>query len=214
MRIISGSARGRRLIAPPAKDSSIRPTADRAREALFSILGPKIMNSVVLDLFAGTGALGLEAFSRGAKRVVLVDKGHTSLNILKKNLSIFPDEHLHNYDIIVIKDDLSRPSFVKKLPDSVPPQFDIIFADPPYGKNFSLPILEYISKKNILNEGAIIVIEERQDIILPDQLSHLTRIDRRTYGETGFSFYQPLIKNDNMDDDSTIPSGTNFTGVD
>ena len=201
MRIISGSARGRRLTAPSAKDNSIRPTADRAREALFSILGPRVVNSVVLDLFAGTGALGLEAFSRGAERVVLVDKGHTSIKILQKNLSIFPDIHQHNNDIIVIKDDLTRPGFVKKIPHSVTPRFNIIFADPPYGKDLSLPILEYISKKNILSDDGVIVIEERHSIILPEQLSHLTLIDRRTYGETGFSFFEPSVNTNNLNDD-------------
>lgn len=202
------------MVAPPAKNNSIRPTADRAREALFSILAHRIQNSVVLDLFSGTGALGLEAFSRGARCVVLVDKGHTSLNILKKNASIFPDIHLLKKDIIIIKDDLQRPGFIKKIPDSINPLFDLIFADPPYSKDLSLPILEHICENKLLTTNGIIVIEERHNIVLPAKLSHLELIDRRTYGETGFSFYQYTNVNDITENDMTISSGTDTKGAD
>ena len=84
MRIISGLARGRKL-ATPGQSKSIRPTTDRAREALFSIIGSKVVSANVLDLFAGTGALGLEAFSRGAKQVVFVDFHQTSLQLIQQN---------------------------------------------------------------------------------------------------------------------------------
>ena len=213
MRIISGSARGRKLVAPPAKDNSIRPTADRAREALFSILGQRVQNAAVLDLFAGTGALGLEAFSRGASRIVLVDKGHTSLTVLKKNISIFPDIHLENREIIIIKDDLQRPTFVKKLPESVDPRFDLILADPPYGKNLSLPVLSYICAQNLLKENGLLVIEERQNIVLPETLSYLELTERRTYGETSFSFYKFIKTVSTPDNNQTISPGTNLKGV-
>lgn len=213
MRIISGSARGRRLVAPPAKDNAIRPTADRAREALFSILGQRVQNSAVLDLFAGTGALGLEAFSRGASRVVFVDKGHTSLTVLKKNVSIFPDIHLQNREIIIIKDDLQRPSFIKKFPENTGSQFDLILADPPYGKNLSLPVLQYICDQNLLKDDGLLVIEERHNIVLPETLSYLELTNRRTYGETGFSFYENVKTQSTPDDNQTIPPGTNVKGA-
>jgi 16S rRNA G966 N2-methylase RsmD len=122
--------------------------------------------------------------------------------------------HYDNYDLIIIKDDLSRPSFAKKLPKSVMSQFDIIFVDPPYGKEFSLPVLDYITKKNLLSDRGVIVVEERHNIILPDQLSCLTLIDRRTYGETGFSFYQHTHCPDNINNDMTIPSEISLPGVD
>jgi 16S rRNA (guanine966-N2)-methyltransferase len=190
LRIISGTARGRKLTTPPQKDISIRPTSDRAREALFNILGGRVINSQVLDLFAGTGALGLESLSRGAQRAVLVDKGHTALTIIKKNVSIFPTEYLDNKKIVVIKDDLQRPCFLKKLPQDIVPQFDIIFADPPYDRNLSLPILQFINDNNILVSNGLIILEERYNIVLPSKLSNIELIDRRKYGETGFSFYQ------------------------
>lgn len=189
MRIISGTARGRKLTAPPEKDTSIRPTADRAREALFSILGQRVNNSQVLDLFAGTGALGLEVISRGGRQLVLVDNGHLSLSILKKNVSIFPAEYLLNKSIVIIKDDLLKPSFLKKLPENIAPQFDIIFADPPYDRDLSLPVIQFINDNKVLNPDGVLVIEERHDIILPVRLSNIKCIDKRKYGETGFSFY-------------------------
>lgn len=190
MRIISGIARGRKLSTPPQKVHSIRPTADRAREALFNILGQRVKNAQVLDLFAGTGALGLEALSRGAERVVLVDKDHLSLSIIKKNVAIFPPEYLSSKKIIVIKDDLQRPSFIKKLPEHIGPQFDLIFADPPYDKDLSRTILHFIDDQKILKTDGLIVIEERYNITLPTKLTAIELIDKRKYGETGFSFYQ------------------------
>ena len=145
-------------------------------------------NSQVLDLFAGTAALGLEAFSRGAQHVVLVDKNPLSLAIIKKNISLFSGAK-EEQNIIVIKDDLYHPNFLKKLPDNISRQFDLIFADPPYGKDFSLPILQYVNDNNVLRNDGTIIIEERHDIVLPEQLSRLKRFDSRKYGETGFSFY-------------------------
>lgn len=190
LRIISGTARGRKLTAPPEKDTSIRPTADRAREALFNILGQRVKNSQVLDLFAGTGALGLEVISRGGRQLVLVDNGHLSLRIIKKNVSIFPARYLLNKSIVIIKDDLQKPSFLKKLPENITPQFDIIFADPPYDRDLSLPVLQFINDNNVLNPHGVLVIEERHDIILPAKLSNLECMDQRTYGETRFTFYK------------------------
>ena len=210
MRIISGTARGRKLFTPPQKAHSIRPTADRAREALFNILGQRVKGSQVLDLFAGTGALGLEAFSRGAERVILVDKGHLSLNIIKKNVSIFPSEYHNSQKIIIIKDDLQKPSFLKKLPEIIAPQFDLIFADPPYDTDLSRPILHFIDDQNILKLGGLIIIEERHNITLPTKLSNIELFDKRKYGETGFSFYQKTEPTQYENNNTTIQSGKNF----
>ncbi len=207
MRIISGTARGRKLLTPPQKDNSIRPTADRAREALFNILGGRIDNSQVLDLFAGTGALGLEALSRGAKKVVFVDNGHLSLNIIKKNISLFPVENQQKNQFIVIKDDLQRPSFLKKLPVDIIPQFDIIFADPPYEKDLSTSILQFINDHQLLKPDGLIVIEERYNITLPKKLSRLEQSDIRKYGEACFSFYQAVDPANRVNNDKAILSG-------
>jgi len=207
LRIISGSARGRKLSTPPQKDNSIRPTADRAREALFNILGPRVNNSQVLDLFAGTGALGLEALSRGAKRVILVDKGHLALSIIKKNVSLFPVEDQQNKRIIVIKDDLQRPSFLKKLPLDIAPQFDIIFADPPYEQDMSTSILRFIDDHQILKPDGLLVIEERYNISLPKTLHRLELNNQRKYGEACFSFYHAVESAKRINNEETIQSG-------
>lgn len=190
MRIISGIARGRKLVTPPQKDNSIRPTADRAREALFNILGDRIKKSQVLDLFAGTGALGLEALSRGAQKVVFVDNGLLSLNIITKNTSLFPLEGQQNDTFFIIKDNLQSPSFLKKLPLGINPRFDIIFADPPYEKDLSISILQFINNNQLLIPNGLLIIEERFNVNLPARLSHLELTDKRKYGEACFSFYQ------------------------
>jgi 16S rRNA (guanine966-N2)-methyltransferase len=206
LRIISGSARGRKLTTPPQKDTSIRPTADRAREALFNIIGQRVKNSQVLDLFAGTGALGLEALSRGAERVILVERGHLALSIIKKNASLFPADGPKNSNCIIIKDDLQRPSFLKKLPLDITPQFDIIFADPPYEQNMSTSILQFIDDHHILKSNGLLVIEERYNITLPKKLQRLELNSVRKYGEACFSFYHAIDPEKRETIEEAIPS--------
>ena len=122
MRIIGGQWRGRRLFAPDGTDT--RPTADRVKESLFNILGYRFMGSRVLDLFAGSGALGLECLSRGASEVVFNDVSKDSIGILKKNLEKLKlkpngeEAKMHGHDYLVCL-------------DAVKPAFDLIFIDPP-----------------------------------------------------------------------------------
>lgn len=149
----------------------------------------RVNKAQVLDLFAGTGALGLEAMSRGSRQLVLVDHGHLSLRIIKKNVSIFPAGYLQNKSIVIIKDDLQNPTFLNKLPENIAPQFDIIFADPPYDRDLALPVLQYVNDNNLLNSGGVFVIETRHDIILPSTFSNIACTDQRKYGEARFTFY-------------------------
>src|SRR5665648_882230 len=93
MRIISGWAKGRKLFTPPARETIIRPTSDRAREALFNIIGGQVQGASVLDLFAGTGALGIEALSRGAKNVCFVDFHPQALDLIRRNIQICMDAY-------------------------------------------------------------------------------------------------------------------------
>lgn len=190
MRIISGSLKGRKLYTPPAKETSIRPTSDRAREALFNILGNSVNGAMVLDLFAGTGAFGLEAFSRKARYVVFIDNSMLALRILKKNISLCLQSSSAPGEIRVIKKDLSQPVELKTLPNECCLGFDIIFVDPPYGKNLSLSTLNFINNSCLLKKEGLLIVEERSSIDLPVRLSHLQQIDQRNYGETGFNFYQ------------------------
>ncbi len=151
MRIIGGTAKGRRLQTPPKSTAKrtgrpvIRPTADRAREALFSIIGSEVENGEVLDLFAGTGALGLEALSRGARSAVFVDKNSQSIKLIQKNIELcgFSDKSS------VIKRDLAKSlSFLEKiLPGK---EFSLIFIDPPYKKGLSLNMIKELSSGSLV----------------------------------------------------------------
>ena len=205
MRIISGYARGLRLKSPQGQ--AIRPTSDRAREALFNIIDHRIQDALVLDLFAGTGAFGIEALSRGARQSTFVDNSPNAIILIKKNLQLFQKtlpvdlvkstlpnrvlSHSVPQPASVIKYDLRRESFfIKNTGKSFPPFFDLIFLDPPYEKGLSLQTLTFLDKSDFLTESGLLIAEERSEIELPDSFSTLTMVERRKYGETGFWFYR------------------------
>ena len=163
----------------------IRPTSDRAREALFNILGQEIRNANVLDLFAGTGALGLEALSRSARLAVFVDHSSQALHLIEKNINLcgFSDRS------IVAKRDLSNGLYFleKLLPNA---EFSIIFVDPPYRKGLAETMLFEIVKTNFLSDSGLVVIEEDALEELPAGVDELQLVDRRRYGDTGFWLYR------------------------
>jgi len=191
LRIIGGTARGRRLQTPAKSTANhrsqqkIRPTSDRSREALFNIIGGEVEGATVLDLYAGTGALGLEALSRAAKQAVFVDKNPKALQIINKNIELcgFSDRTL------VLKRDLSKGLYflLKHLPDIV---FSIIFIDPPYRKGMAVTTLQEIVKTTFLLTGALVVVEEDALADLPPKVAELNLVDQRRYGETGFWLYR------------------------
>lgn len=193
MRIISGFAKGRQLISPPANNRTIRPTSDRAREALFSILDHLVKGSKVLDLFSGTGALGLEAFSRGAHFVVLVDHSNLALGVIKKNSLQCLQGYQGKAEIRVVKHDLRTPLPMAKLPLETHRGFDLIFADPPYAKDFSMAILNFFGNGELLKPTGLLILEERHDVLLPKKHNSLQCVDRRQYGDTAFYFFQPSV---------------------
>jgi 16S rRNA (guanine966-N2)-methyltransferase len=204
LRIISGYAKGLKLKGPHGQ--AIRPTSDRAREALFNIISSRVRNASVLDLFAGTGALGLEALSRGAGHVTFVDNDPNALLLIKKNLQILEKmsafermeqaqsagalTHVTQKSAAVIKFDLRRKSFfLNKARTDHPPFFDLIFLDPPYEKGLSLQTLTYLDQNAFLARHGLLIAEDRAGIELPDSFSTLTIMDKRRYGDTGFWFY-------------------------
>jgi 16S rRNA (guanine966-N2)-methyltransferase len=194
LRIISGIAKGTKLAAPPGKGQSIRPTSDRSREALFSILGKKVIHSRILDLFSGTGALGLEALSRGGKSAVFVDNNSTALKLLRTNIEIFSNTTVAVGNLPaakIVRLDLSRGlgSLTKYLGGETA-EFDIIFLDPPYDKGLSLQTLNHLDNSNHLANDGIIIAEERSKANLPEIFNSFKLIDNRKYGETGFWFYK------------------------
>ena len=189
MRIISGFAGGRKLTPPPLKSNTIRPTADRAREAIFNILGSSVKGQV-LDLFAGTGALGLEALSRGATRLVLVDLHRESLKLLAQNVEIVTGSPSPP-DVTILRHDLKKGLPHKLLTEGNSAGFDLIFLDPPYSMGLSLKMLEWLSNSELVKKDAIVVAEDRSSESLPESCGLLQLFDQRTYGDTGFWLYSP-----------------------
>ena len=186
MRIISGSAKGRKLFSPATGSKTVRPTSDRAREALFNIIGSRVVDCGVLDLFAGTGAFGCEALSRGAAEASFIDNSPISLELVNKNIALIPGGPEKSK---IIKSDLSKGlsgSCLSRLGDS---RFDLIFADPPYLTELSLEILTSLDNSSVLSSDPLIIIEERKNFEPPSQLKRLYLFNQRNYGESSFYFY-------------------------
>jgi 16S rRNA (guanine966-N2)-methyltransferase len=179
MRIIAGEFKGRRLAAVKGR---IRPTSDRVREAIFSVLGAAVAEARVLDLFAGTGALSLEALSRGAKHAVLVEDHPTALNILRQNIQTLGLESRTRV--------LSIPVFgaVKKLA-AQGEQFSLVFLDPPYERGLALKTLVALQDADLLLSAARIVAEHSQRETLPELVGRLQLSQSRRYGDTQVTFY-------------------------
>lgn len=180
MRVITGSVKGMRLISP--KGNRIRPTSDRIKEALFSIIGNKVVDSIFLDGFAGTGNIGIEALSRGARRCYFIDNYRESLSIIKKNLT---NTNLLDQSKLVNK------SFVNGIKNisSFGEKIDIIFLDPPYIKGYIQPALLAILQSYALNkDGTIIIEHSKQDLI--EGQKGLVCYRQKKYGNTILSFYE------------------------
>lgn len=173
MRIIAGEARGRRLFAPPGRDT--RPTLDRVRESLFSILQSRLPGATVLDLFAGSGALAFEALSRGAKRAVLVDSDRCAQAAIRRNL-----EALGYADRATL-----LPMDWRRALERLSGEFDLIFLDPPYRMPGAQDVLPALAP--YLAEGACIAYEH--DRALPPSAPGYTVMDFRAYGDTAISFF-------------------------
>jgi 16S rRNA (guanine966-N2)-methyltransferase len=187
VRITGGTGRGRRIIGPKPANKTIRPTSDRVREAIFNILAPAVSGKTVLDLFAGTGAFGLEALSRGAESVVFVDRDRAALELIARNLkNCCPNAATRAFQL-----DLTRNSSLGRLQKYLPENyiFDLVFLDPPYEKNLAENLLKMVELSGILADESIVIVEEQQNQNLPATINRLELTDRRRYGETGLWFY-------------------------
>lgn len=185
MRIIAGEKKGHLLYTP--KGLLVRPTADRVKESLFSILGDPPENARVLDLFAGTGALGLESLSRGAKEAVFVESHPAAIQVLEKN--IVKLQYQNQARII-------RQFVLKALSKSMG-TFDWIFIDPPYSEGQLHKVLDFLGSPlcSLLKNDTIVITEfSTTKSLQPDRplMRHgrLTLKDERIYGQTGLTFYQ------------------------
>lgn len=178
MRIITGRARGLKLFTP--KDYRVRPTSDRVKEALFNILAPVVQGSTVLDVFAGTGNLGLEAWSRGAADVTFLDESEDSLLLVRKNIAKAKAEKetcVLKGNSLLLLERLYRQGKV----------FDIIFSDPPYRKGLNEKILQKLQKLPLLKQGGILVFEYSQEEELPGEIAACGTVRTEKYGDTKIS---------------------------
>jgi 16S rRNA (guanine966-N2)-methyltransferase len=182
MRLTGGSDRGRRIRAP--RGLGTRPTAAKVREALFNILGPP-PEGAVLDLFAGTGALGLEALSRGVGRVVFIERDRSALTALRDNLKELGFQDRSTVIAADVRTSLRRLSASMNSED----RFSWVFMDPPYA-NETESILAEMTERNMLTGCAVVVVEHDRRHRPPASVGALFLTDRREYGETELSFYR------------------------
>lgn len=175
MRVIAGKLKGKKLLTPA--NDNVRPTLDRIKETLFNIIQFDVADCVFLDLFAGTGGIGIEAYSRGAKEVVFCDASRESLKLIKANLKNL------NIDAFVYEGDFKR--FLKSQP---PEKYGIIFIDPPYASGFAASALEIIAEKKLLSEGGLAIVEHESE----DEISApcgLVKQKTKKMGRVSMSFY-------------------------
>lgn len=175
MRVITGTARGRRLKTPDNYD--IRPTTDNVKESLFNILQFDIEGRRVLDLFAGTGQLGIECLSRGAANVTFVDKDRNAVKIVRENLKSC------GLNATVLQEDALR--ILERGQ-----KYDLIFVDPPYDSDLYEAVLDRINLVDILSEGGIIVCEARRERVLPEMTAPYRKCKEYCYGKVKLCLYK------------------------
>ena len=183
MRIMSGKFRGRRLKGPRSMD--LRPTGDRLKETLFNIVAPEIAGSRVLDVFAGTGAIGLEALSRGAQQVVFIESGQEALRLIRQNLAlcgITEGFRILQGDVFAALRTLAREAFAA----------DLTFLDPPYQWRPYGDLLEILFGTGIARPGSKVVIEHHRKSVMPESEKGFQRVRTVRQGDKCLSFYEPI----------------------
>ncbi len=189
MRIISGSARGRTLLAP--QGVRVRPTADRIKEALFSIILSREGNlggKRLLDLCAGTGGLGIEALSRGAETALFVDNHRESADFITRNIEL---AGFSGQGRVLVRDAVSVLGELEERGES----FDLIFLDPPYRMGLTEKILARVGHSRLLTDEALMVVEFATGEELASTFGRLQECDRRRYGATSVAFFELRTQN-------------------
>jgi len=181
LRVISGSAKGHRL--KTLKGMATRPTSGMVKEALFNIISSRVAGSHVLDLFAGSGGLGIEALSRGAVRAVFIDLSPVCCRIIRENLAHTrlagkAEVYAMDYSDAILKMCRERR------------KFDIIMMDPPYRKNFVQEALKLLTNNDIMMDDGMIIAEHGASDDVPDACDRFRAVDRRTYGDTMITIYK------------------------
>lgn len=186
MRVIAGKFRSRQLKS--LKGLALRPTSDRLRETLFNVLADRVAGSFFVDVFAGTGAVGIEAVSRGARQVVFIEKHAASAALIKKNLQslgitegarVLPVDAVHGLEVLA------------KGKSGDPPGADIVFLDPPYGNAEDYDrVLTCLGFEGLLHEASLVIAEHRRNFDLPDTAGNLHRVRVLRQGDAVLSFYR------------------------
>lgn len=184
MRIITGAARGRKLIAPPGEHT--RPTTDWVKESVFNIVQFDIEGRKVLDIFAGSGQMGLEAISRGAASCVFVENDRAAVRAIRENVGTLGFEA----QCTVLEQDYK--AFIK----NVSTKFELVFLDPPYGDGHIVKTLQLFSSFDIIAVGGIIVCEGMKEEKLPAEVGTLSRTGEKLYGNTKISVYTRMEDNE------------------
>jgi 16S rRNA (guanine966-N2)-methyltransferase len=181
MRVISGKYKGRVLYRPKSK--LIRPTSDKSKEFIFDYIGETIQNSVILDLYGGTGNLSIESLSRGAQLAVIVDNSNEAIRLIYRNLE------LTNFlsQSKIVKQDVFR--YLKKTIQQKN-KFNLIFADPPYSNNDYQSLIGYIDSNNLLQNGGFFILEHSSHRKLNVQPIFLCLTTTKVFGDTAVTFYK------------------------
>ena len=178
MRIIGGKARGTKLYTLEGENT--RPTLDRVKESLFNIVKNDIQDSVFLDLFSGSGAIGLEAVSRGAKKAILCDKSKEAIKVIRKNVE---KTRFENQVEIYCTD---FETLIKEKQKTV---LDIVYIDPPYQTDYAYRAVKLLIEQRLINENTLIIIEtDRKEILEDIENLPITKIDERKYGRAQLIF--------------------------
>jgi 16S rRNA (guanine966-N2)-methyltransferase len=185
VRVVSGVCKGRALKAVPG--NTTRPTTDKVKEALFNMIGPYFDGGIGLDLFAGSGGLGLEALSRGLDKVIFVDRDAKAIQTIHENIYVCKMEDRSE----VYRNDADRAlkAVIKREIC-----FDYIFLDPPYKKQQLIRLMEKISEHRLLKNGGYIICEHGHDVELPEKAGDFSQVKHETYGMIAISIYSQFSK--------------------
>jgi 16S rRNA (guanine(966)-N(2))-methyltransferase RsmD len=184
MRIISGINKGKKLYAP--EGAQVRPTGDKIKEAVFNIIGPIDEEAVVLELFAGSGSIGIEFLARGAKHCTFIDVSRKSLNYVKKNLDLC---NFNNKAKIILSEYEKAIINLSKNNE----KFDYIFADPPYALNLSNNIINKVFEFDIIKSGGLLIIEtDKSEKVIDNKDTNMIKYKEKIYGRTRISLIRRL----------------------
>ncbi|WP_243290249.1 16S rRNA (guanine(966)-N(2))-methyltransferase RsmD [Bacillus sp. FJAT-47783] len=181
MRVVSGSCKGKQLKAVPGMNT--RPTTDKVKEAVFNMVGPYFEGGMALDLFAGSGGIGIEALSRGMERCVFIDRDRKAIQTIHMNLKSCRLED--RAEVFKAEAERALKALVKRSLT-----FDLIMLDPPYKKQKLESLITFIDENKLLNEHGVIICEHSDDVELPEEIGSCEVVKKETYGHTVITIYK------------------------